>query len=329
MFKGLAGQPLIDASGAPAQTVFSQQRIEAWRPLFTPALVTFLLMSSGIACLSLGIMFHILLSREVEIDVRYDDKCTEIGKDCVVPIEIPRALSGTIILSYRLTNYPQNHNRYISSRSNDQLRGEYVDYSGMSDCGDFRSVNGSESKENWLLPCGAVARSFFNDTFLFSSESIENISFSDSGISWRSDRQKLFKNLSSDYDTGVKWLEQAPYNETKAFKGGQRNEHFIVWMRTATLPTFIKPYAKCSLNQQELPAGNYTITIGNNYPVSIFNGEKHVVISTVGPLGGRNIALGICYMVVGSVLILCGLIVIVSRVIYPRKLGDASYAVPR
>ena len=322
MFKGLAGQPLIDSSGAPAQTVFSQQRIEAWRPLFTPGLVTFLLMSSGIFCLSLGITFHILLSKETEIDIRYDDQCPEIG-ECNIPVEIPHDLSGTVILSYRLTNYPQNHNRYISSRSNAQLRGEYVDYEGMSDCGDFRSVDGSSQQESWLLPCGAVALSFFNDTFRITGS--ENVTFNEGGISWRSDRQKLFKDLSREYnESSVRWLEQPPYNES--FPGGQRNEHFIVWMRTATLPTFIKPYAK---SMGPIPAGNYTITIGNYYPATIFNGEKHVVLSTVGALGGRNIALGICYMVAGSLLILCGLVVIVSRIVYPRKLGDALYAVPR
>lgn len=318
MFKGLAGQPLIDSSGAPAQTVFSQQRIEAWRPLFTPGLVTFLLMSSGIFCLSLGITFHILLSKETEIDIRYDDKCPDV--DCNISLEVPHELSGTVILSYRLTNYPQNHNRYISSRSNAQLRGEYVNYEGMSDCGDFRSVNGSSERESWLLPCGAVALSFFNDTFQIAG--LESNSFSEFGISWRSDRQKLFKNLSSEYEgSSVHWLEQ--YGD---FPGGQRNEHFIVWMRTATLPTFIKPYAK---SMSPIPAGNYTIVIGNHYPATIFNGEKHVVLSTVGALGGRNIALGICYMVTGSLLILCGLVVIVSRIVYPRKLGDALYAVPR
>ena len=324
MFKGLTSEPLVDENGAPAQTVFSQQRLEAWRPLFTPTVVILLLMITGSICLALGIVFYLVLRDEIEIDVRYDDQCTEIGEQCNITVDVPTDIAGNVFLSYRLTNYPQNHNRYVSSRSNSQLRGEYVDYSGMSDCGDYRSINGSEEPEDWLLPCGAIALSFFNDTYQWEDEEGKQ-RFAENGISWRSDRQKLFKKLSDEYTTGIKWMETEEMNET--FPNGQRNEHFIVWMRTATLPTFIKPYGRCV--NCEIPQGQYNITIQNNYPASIFNGEKHLVISTVGPLGGRNILLGISYMTVGSVLMVCGLIVVISRIIYPRKLGDASNIVTR
>ena len=186
----------------------------------------------------------------------------------------------------------------------------------MSYCGDYRSHNNSEEKENWILPCGAIAYSLFNDTFAFNGTN----NTSPYGISWRSDREKLFKSLSSEYNgTGDLWLDRMG----DIFPKGQRNEHFIVWMRTAALPTFMKTYERCI--GCTIPKGNYTFTIENNYPTSLFNGEKHIVMSTVSFLGGKNDAIGISYMVVGAFLLLSGIIVLVSHIFFPRKLGDASY----
>ena len=48
---------------------------------------------------------------------------------------------------------------------------------------------------------------------------------------------------------------------------GYRNEDFIVWMRTAAMPTFRKLYRKLASNgsgsfSDGLPAGTYRLTIG-------------------------------------------------------------------
>ena len=48
--------------------------------------------------------------------------------------------------------------------------------------------------------------------------------------------------------------------------GGYQNEDFIVWMRTAALPTFRKLYRKVVIQENTvfdkgLPAGNYSLTI--------------------------------------------------------------------
>jgi hypothetical protein len=196
-----------------------------------------------------------------------------------------------------------------------------VAFDAMSECGKYRSVNGSTNESDWLLPSGAIARSFFNDTYKWISPRVD---FAPTGIAWRSDKQKLFKRLSSEY-TGIRWMEDPAMNSS--FPGATRNEHFIVWMRTAALPTFIKLYGRCM--QTELEAGDYVISIGNNYPTEWFNGEKHIRLSTVGPLGGRNDALGISYMLVGGVMIAMGVCIVICRIMFPRRLGDASYLIPR
>ena len=62
---------------------------------------------------------------------------------------------------YSLTNYYQNHRRYVKSRDDKQLRGEDVSYSGLthSDCAPF--VGNGTSKLPYA-PCGAIANSMFN-----------------------------------------------------------------------------------------------------------------------------------------------------------------------
>ena len=126
MFPKGFNTPLRDENGAPMQTVFSQQRTEAWRPLFTPVVVILLLFGSGILLVVLGSFFYLLSANIVEVDYRYDDYCAANfpnSSQCILPIKLPKDINGRAFLLYRLTNFYQNHKRYITSRSDAQLRG--------------------------------------------------------------------------------------------------------------------------------------------------------------------------------------------------------------
>ena len=52
-------------------------------------------------------------------------------------------------------------------------------------------------------------------------------------------------------------------------------EHFIVWMRTAGLPTFRKLWGKID---GPLNPGQYQLVISNNYNTSKFEGKKSFVL---------------------------------------------------
>lgn len=92
-----------------------------------------------------------------------------------------------------------------------------------------------------------------------------------------------------------------------------KNEHFIVWMRYAGLPTFRKLWgrimdskaiAEAGITDGEfkdgLEAGSYTMMIENNYDVEPFEGQKSIVFSTTNSLGGKSYKLAICFFIAGA-----------------------------
>ena len=62
------------------------------------------------------------------------------------------------MMFYGLTNFYQNHRRYVKSRDDNQLRGILSD-SPSSDCQPFAFDN-----KKPIVPCGAIANSLFSGT---------------------------------------------------------------------------------------------------------------------------------------------------------------------
>lgn len=130
---------------------------------------------------------------------------------------------------------------------------------------------------------------------------------------------------------------------------GVTDEHFIVWMRTAALPTFRKLYGRID---STIPAGTtlsfnlttsaYTTTallccthgaadhpplwhFFSDFVVNSFAGKKYLVVSTTSWLGGKNPFLGFAYMVVGGVCVLLALVFFLKNLTSGRKLGDPRF----
>ena len=103
------------------------------------------------------------------------------------------------------------------------------------------------------------------------------------------------------------------------------NEHFIVWMRTAGLPTFRKLYA--SIDADISAGSTISFDINANFNVVSFEGTKSIVISTVSWFGGRNPFLGQSYIAVGSICVGLALVFGLKHMVAPRKLGDTRYLV--
>jgi len=252
--------------------------------------------------------------------VRYDNLC-EMNTVCPMEkfvVDVPKTMNPPIYLYYQLTNYYQNHRRYVKSRSDQQLDGNQPGYAAIIDCEPLRSVKGSTKKPDLYYPCGLVANSWFNDTIeLFKTDMETPITTvaNKKGISWPSDRQK-FKTFTGQGSPGVPPPNIPDWNETDV-----EDEEFIVWMRTAGLPKFRKLHR---IIHEALPAGKYYLNITNNYPVSSFGGTKSVILSTTTWLGGKNPFLGWAYIVTGLICIVLGTLFLVKHKNSNRSLGKCG-----
>lgn len=262
----------------------------------------------AIIFLVLGVVTTSTLDTLNRYETRYDNVC-ELGEECKVKINVKAPLTDRVILYYKLTNFHQNHRRFVISKSAEQLDGKYVQYGDLINCAPLRGVN--DSADEMYLPCGLATMSFCNDTYKLTTDN----TFKESGIAWPSDIDRMFKPLSDKYKTGIRWLEN--YSD---FPGAQINEHFIVWMRPSALPTVVKSYAICE--NCNIQPGEYEITIKNEYPVSGFLGEKYVGLYEDTFFGPKNVSYGIISLVYAALCILSGLGIYVVRMVKPRQDGD-------
>lgn len=104
---------------------------------------------------------------------------------------------------------------------------------------------------------------------------------------------------------------------------GVTNEHFIVWMRIATLPTFRKLYGW--INQPIAPGQILEFQISNNFEVTSFAGTKSLVLSTNNIFGGTNAWLGPFFYGVGFFCVASATFFALKQMIRPRKTGDPKY----
>lgn len=216
----------------------------------------------------------------VEYSLQYDGAGTPVelsscmlsgagGRQCQLSFNIQERMKAPVYVYYELDNFYQNHRRYVKSRSDAQLRGQELPASSLSDCEPLiRNETG-----HVLNPCGLIANSFFNgacpharprapcargwpacahahdsrtDTFLVATGGVV---MDETGIAWKSDREKKFKKPAVYLPT-VHYLHQT-YPSIITPEQGVENEHFIVWMRTAALPNFRKLYGRI---EQDLDA---------------------------------------------------------------------------
>lgn len=260
----------------------------------------------------------------------------DINIECKCSIEfwLEEDFERDVFVYYGLTNYYQNHRRYVKSRDDKQLLGTM---SAGADCEPFTygppNQNGVRKP---IAPCGAIANSLFNDTFdlerwddsrnggkgQFSLVKVDN-----TGIAWATDKSAKFRNpkgasLSeafSKFDHPPNWRKSVAELDKIPSNNGFQNEALIVWMRNAALPSFRKLYGRIDHTAEgtyhsSLPRGKYRVTIKYNYPVDSFKGTKRLIISNTSWLGGKNPFLGVAYIAVGFIcLVLSGVFLFIHR----------------
>jgi hypothetical protein len=78
---------------------------------------------------------------------------------CVIQFDVPADLDATVLLYYKLTNFYQNHRRYVNSLDPDQLKGKYRSVSDLKN-GNCKPV--AIEGDQVIYPCGLIANSMFN-----------------------------------------------------------------------------------------------------------------------------------------------------------------------
>lgn len=167
----------------PENSDFKQQRLKAWQPILTPTYVILTFAAVGVVFLIIGVL--VLVASEAVVEITSDDYkglSPSDGSTCVrgensnqsscqvtVSMEVTADMKQPIYMYYQLSNFYQNHRRYVKSRSDTQLRNDDL-YTVDSLCEPLakRSCTSQASGNTGdcaVYPCGLIAWSVFNDTF--------------------------------------------------------------------------------------------------------------------------------------------------------------------
>ncbi|TRZ01463.1 hypothetical protein DNTS_013968 [Danionella cerebrum] len=292
-------------SRRPDNSAFKQQRLPAWSPSLTAQTVlpSFYILSA--VCLVLGICLLVTVENTHQFKVDYTDaetcdRCLELRKDvtqskkiciCEVRFSLPQTFKlsvhavvfhlpqGDVFFYYGLRNFHQNLRRYMDSRDDAQMVGRKSYLRAPSSyCAPFDyNANGTA-----IAPCGAVANSLFNDTFIIkhyptNGRNVE-VPLYRKGIAWYTDKNVKFRNpptnntfslrqafegmtqpppafepkvvLASHPRASVSGTTRPLYWQRSVYEldstdpnnNGFINDDLIVWMREAAFPDFKKLY---------------------------------------------------------------------------------------
>ena len=314
----------------PGFSRFVMHELPAWKPMHSTGCALFSLLSVAGCLIPLGAVLLAGGLRAQEVVVHYGNECILGDHNCTLPFSVHESLSGPVHVYYEVSNYLQNHRRYSMSRDTDQLSADVTDARDVThaSCGpimtacflDVTTGSGFDC-DTAVDPCGLVAWSFFNDTFLLFDAGGKKIPINETGISWSSDtsvvigHHKASPNFNTwppgagggtiAYTDDRKGEPCSPEDDTgidsvtgKGNPGcGQwldGDEHFVVHMRGSTLPTIRKLWGRLD---DGLRAGEYTLIVANHYNSRPYGGEKRFVLASLSWVGGPLWFLGSAYII--------------------------------
>lgn len=248
-------------------------------------------------------------------------------KICRLQFTLPSELNPPVLFYYRLTNFYQNHRRYVQSLDESQLAGNVRTKSQLDGTRECSPLLANAAGKPYY-PCGLIANSMFNDSFTSpvllnvaggSGSSSETYVMTTEGIAWNSDRKRYGKTKYTP-DQVVpppNWVDRYGENYTVETIPDLTNwGEFHVWMRTAGLPMFSKLARRN--DKDVMMAGTYQVNITDNFPVRGYAGTKSMVISTSTVMGGKNPFLGIAYIIVSGLCVLLGALFTARHLFQPR-----------
>ncbi|KAF0774247.1 hypothetical protein AaE_002053 [Aphanomyces astaci] len=283
------------------------------------------------------------------------------SKTCFVTITLQRDIAGDTLVFYELSPFYQNHRRYMTSQLPQQYMGGWQAGDTTTACDpvltspDSLLCNGTVcyganvSRQHY--PCGLVANTMFNDIFwlhngtLPSGQQLYPTDLLHTGIArtfqsynfanpsgkldldsflpiWHNPNYSriipppgtsLPPQITSDYTNSTAWTTSAPGT-------GVENEFFRVWVNLAAGNVVRKPYGRIGV--RDLPAGTtLTFAVQSNF---FTDGTKAIVVGEVAWFGSENVALGVVFLVVGSLCLVATVVFAYKAIRNPRRLGDVT-----
>ncbi|TPX30189.1 hypothetical protein SeMB42_g07958 [Synchytrium endobioticum] len=226
-------------SRKPANTAFKQQRLKAWQPLLTPNSILPVFFVLGSIFVPIGIGLYVASQKVNEVMLDYTDCPTAPAtlttvqnhgpmtawsyvpatQTCTIQFTVPSQMSPPVFLYYRLTNFFQNHRRYVKSFDSSQLAGNLITTAASinSQCDPLRYGNCLHPSATspycmnttgldinaQIYPAGLIANSMFTDqienlTCVSTTSTWPNnavcpgtaFQFTEKGIAWPADTAK-------------------------------------------------------------------------------------------------------------------------------------------
>ena len=280
------------------QSRFKQQNLPAWRPVPTILSIVIVFTVFGILFVILGIVLLVYSNKVKSAKIDYTD-CGS-NDPCNKQLTLEDDIDAPVFVYYQLDGFFQNSRRYLKSKETDQLTGDDIKAHDNWEPAETNKEMGFSSTQKALddntvlnpndiaVPCGLVAKTFFNDRFTFSIGG-QNLVVDETNIAFGKDKKLYDKNP----DPSKQWIDMT-------------NEHFLVWMRPSGLPNPRKLWGR--INRDLKKGETIDITIDNKYNVNNYKGKKKIVLSNATRFGGKNKFLGVSYIVVGALSILCAIL---------------------
>lgn len=293
-------------------------------------------------------------------DQKSNCKVKDGSSSCKIEFTFEEEWKGPVYVYYELENYYQNHRRYVQSRDHKQLAGAPKDEWNTDKCEPMVKNKDGELNPCGLI----AASFFNDKIELNEAQSDNEgggLKMDETGIAWESDFEKFkqpdgFKmkkqpgedNCGDDDEEvcdGDEWSgchesgddvycyfypddDKTVYLHEKfddiSPLVGVEDEHFMVWMRTAALPTFRKLYGVIDKDFKKRAGDSRSLVfdVTPNFEVRSYGAKKSIVVSTVGEFGGKNESLGIAYISVGAISLVLSLLFFIKHLVSPRKTGD-------
>jgi hypothetical protein len=295
---------------------FRQQKLAGCRPFLNHISTAIMYAILSIFGFAAGGIYRITTKNLLLQELPYGN-----NHNTSLQFQLNQTYHGPFYIYYRIDGFYQNHFLYSESKNWAQLHGKpYEKKNELDTC----KPQVRDSKGDFYVPCGAVSRSLFNDTFHFSGNFPRVY---ETGISIP-EFSRIFRAPDPIYKSDDNWL-----SNNSQFPGGQTNEHFINWERIAAFSTFPKLWGRTDKDAQLVAGELYTISVDANFPVSSFGGNKTLIIEQTMWLGGRNAFISTFLFSIGGIALLGTAVFLVAgclmRVRDPDLSDDESMRVRR